>query len=458
MEKRTFRNGAICRSQSPHTLLLAVFLVWTMGVAQSAFSQQSQRSHPLIVLTELSAPSGDTVAQTLASSLTSSLDLELRLTGSLHVERADFLTPSLSLRRAAIYYRRVRADGAVFGSVTRVAGGGYAIDLEVWKAAKPNQRPVEVKRTVSNLLSSFDVADQMSLRVASTVVGRELSEGTLVVRDTLRLPHFSVYVDGHLMGRGRFTYRVLTGRHTVVVAKPGEIGDVPVQTFHVDITDGAETAVALSPKPRPKAVTAAATAPRTEKPPLASAPATVLGDFVSLPEATIPLRRDFSGWKGILPAFVAHPANTGSLVMNKVYLAVDSRYLYMRFDIAATGRIWFLHPSNFDTHDNSSYGMDINYNGRHMSANVGYWTGDHSWHVGIYQQRTDGTWATVYSSTAGYMMRGNSLEAKFPLRIIRKYFGTVPPLVYFNVVARAGYTDKNGNWVGDGYLSKFFHF
>lgn len=254
----------------PHTrcliLVSAVFLVVAFPATAQAAAPTTQRPH--IILTELAAPSGDTVAEHLAATITSSIDLTMRLAGTVTVDRADFLTPAVSFSRALEYYRQVHADGAVFGSVIPSTSGGYAIDLEVWNSAKGNEKPVVMKWLISNLLSSFDVVDVVSLRVASTVVGRTLTAGTLVVKNVTGLPNFAVYADGHLLGRNKTEFRVLTGNREITIAEPGQLGDIPVESFHVDIKDGVTTTVALSAEPKSRAPQGLAEVP----PNVASAP------------------------------------------------------------------------------------------------------------------------------------------------------------------------------------------
>ena len=227
-------------------LIAVVAFLMLAGVPPAAAQAAGSSTHPLIVLTELTAPSGDTVAEKLSSTISASLELVMRLTGSLKVERADFLTPTLSFSRALEYYRQIGAGGAVFGSVTPTSSGGYAVLLEVWNGEKPQAKPVVISRKITNLLSSFGIADRLSLEVASTVVGRKLEEGTLVVTHLGGLSEYSVYADGHLLGRNEAEFRLLTGKREIVVAKPGIIGDEPVEVFHVEIRQGQTTTVALA--------------------------------------------------------------------------------------------------------------------------------------------------------------------------------------------------------------------
>jgi len=144
-------------------VMLVVFALVLLFPGFVSADQNSTAARPRIMLTELTSPAGDTVAKQLASTITSSLDLVMRLTGTLTVERADFLAPTLAFDRALQYYLQNGVDGAVFGAVAPAPGGAYTIDLEVWNGAQAEKRPTEVKQTISNLLASFDIADEMSL-------------------------------------------------------------------------------------------------------------------------------------------------------------------------------------------------------------------------------------------------------------------------------------------------------
>jgi len=235
-------------------VMLVVFALVLLFPGFVSADQNSTAARPRIMLTELTSPAGDTVAKQLASTITSSLDLVMRLTGTLTVERADFLAPTLAFDRALQYYLQNGVDGAVFGAVAPAPGGAYTIDLEVWNGAQAEKRPTEVKQTISNLLASFDIADKMSLQVASTVVGRKLTEGRLVVKNVGGLSSYSVYADGHLLGRNRSEFRLLTGEREIIIAKPGALGDEPLGTFHVEIKQGETTTVALVQATEPEAV------------------------------------------------------------------------------------------------------------------------------------------------------------------------------------------------------------
>jgi hypothetical protein len=232
--------------------ILALSCLFALAGTETAAAQQQPIKKPVIILTKLAAPADDPVAERLASTLTGSVDLIMRLTGSLEVKRADFLVPGASLERAIEYYKQADADGAVFGSISPGSNGSYNVDLEVWSAGKPNSKPESFHRHITDLLSSFALSDQLSLQVASAVAGRDLKEGTIFVKNTANLTSYSVYADGHLLGRNRETFPILTGHHEIVVAKPGLVGDEPVQVFHVTITKDHTTTLDVSPPKTPE--------------------------------------------------------------------------------------------------------------------------------------------------------------------------------------------------------------
>ena len=235
----------------------------------------------------------------------------MRMTGTLTVERADFLTPTRAFDRARRYYRQTGADGAGFGSISSVPGGGYKIDLEVWNASKANAAPTQVVRTITNVLDSFDIADEISLEVASTVVGRKLSEGTLVVENVGQLPSYSVYADGHLLGRNKNEFRLLTGERKIIIAKPGSLGDEPLATFQVDIAQDKTVTIALGGSPAKPA------AQKTAKSPAAPAPsAAPPAQSVSPPTPSVqaPPRSPVPSQAKVRPKRLALTANLGQTV------------------------------------------------------------------------------------------------------------------------------------------------
>jgi hypothetical protein len=230
-------------------------------VSESALFARNSATAPRLIVTELTAPAGDVVAESLAFAITRSLELAVQLSGGIAVEQADSLDPANSFAAALAYYKKVDAAAAVYGSVRPGPGGGYTITLNLWTAAEGDKGPQRYSRSITDILTSFSVADELSLQVASQVVQKKLVEGTLLVRNADGRAGFSVYADGHLVGRNKNSFRLLTGEHRILVAKQGSRGKAAIKIFTVDIKSGRPTVISLSP-PR----SAARTVPALQTP------------------------------------------------------------------------------------------------------------------------------------------------------------------------------------------------
>ena len=164
----------------PFCLLLSAALVLPAAYAHSqevaAINQPSGGSTSIIVLSRLSSPTNDPVAEELASSITNTIGLTMQLTGRLEVKRADFLAPTTTFTRSLLYYRQVHADGAVFGSVKRAAEGRYVVVLEVWNAAHS-----EAKQQSETSTSATPVTQSQSLVANGSTSKRQSPTGSIIL-------------------------------------------------------------------------------------------------------------------------------------------------------------------------------------------------------------------------------------------------------------------------------------
>jgi len=218
------------------------------GGGQQSGAPQGTESNgkPKIVLTRLDAPSDDPVAAQIAATVSQSVALMLKLTGSFSVVSADFLDPIASYGRSVLYYQQAGARVGIFGNVAAGSSGSYTITVRYWSADAPNAPPKSFTKVITNVFGAFDAADELAVTVASEAAGRNLSVGTVVVENTGQLPNYSIYADGQLVARNRNTVKVLTGKRTVIVAVPGPLGDQPVESFDVDVAAGKIATVSLN--------------------------------------------------------------------------------------------------------------------------------------------------------------------------------------------------------------------
>jgi hypothetical protein len=98
-------------------------------------------------------------------------------------------------------------------------------------------------------------------------------------------------------------------------------------------------------------VTASAQAAASAETQVKVVPKEALREGDPLPKATIKIDGKFGDWNGILPAFASGTMSPKdrSFAIDKVYLAVDEKNLYMRIDIMDVTPSSFFHPNNFST-------------------------------------------------------------------------------------------------------------
>jgi TolB-like protein len=187
---------------------------------------------------------------------------------------------------------------------------------------------------------------------------------------------------------------------------------------------GEETGTEIVEQPKESASQPAAAA-ESQAAPSVKAPETVvikdtLSDGDRLPEASIKIDGNFDDWNGILPAFShAGQAEKMNLAIDKVYLAVDEKHLYMRLDIMDVTPSSFFHPNNFNTSFSSSYGLDLVYGMNHVIPEVRFDANPQVLRFIVQIARIDrGHWELIKNISGNYAMKGPSLEAAFPLEPI----------------------------------------
>jgi hypothetical protein len=181
-----------------------------------------------------------------------------------------------------------------------------------------------------------------------------------------------------------------------------------------------------------------------------------------LPRRTIKIDGSFNDWNGIVPAFTSGTLSPKdvNLAIDKVYLAVDEKNLYMRFDIKDVTKSSFFHQNNFMTSHRSSYGLDLESGMNHVVVKLYYNIGGSrtGWQVQVIKL-VNGPIVQIDMTSGKYAMKGPTLEASFPLEPIKKNLGT--PSGPYIAFARTHYDDDRGQAVagtGDVTEEKLFTF
>ena len=204
------------------------------------------------------------------------------------------------------------------------------------------------------------------------------------------------------------------------------------------------------------------TASEEQAPPTVAVPEKAkeeLSDHDPLPNASIKINGNFEDWKHVLPALSQPSASKGNLNIDKVSLVVDSEKFYMKFDIRDDTPSTFFHPNNFDTRHNSYYAIYIEYGTNMVILAVFFDTRGNRWDTN-FNRKVNGKWEAT-NGTGAYAMKGSSLEAAFPLELIRKSIGFLAPGTYCSIAAFTQYSDSQNKKVegaGDYTKAKLFTF
>jgi hypothetical protein len=183
----------------------------------------------------------------------------------------------------------------------------------------------------------------------------------------------------------------------------------------------------------------------TVAPPQETLQVGVLPDFASSPVASIKLDGNFDDWNTIQPALVYSGPEKGSTIIDKVYLAVDSEHLYVRFDIRDDTRSSFFHPDNFNTsYEDNSYGVNINYLGNELRVQLVWNRGSTRWKAIETKESGVPGVAEVINISEDYRMKGSSAEAAFPLKPIRDNLGIPAAGTYYDI--NASFWNRTGNF------------
>jgi hypothetical protein len=171
----------------------------------------------------------------------------------------------------------------------------------------------------------------------------------------------------------------------------------------------------------------------------------------ALPAASIDIKGSLDQWKNIPPALVgtsslsgAVSMQVGNLYIDKIYLAGDTKNLYMKFDIKDDTKSSFFHQNNFTTgHDHVSYGVSIAYGDLLMGIELHFNRGS-TWKAVVYINTGHSGKNPPVSVTDDYVMKGSTVVAAFPLKPIRDYLGSLAPGRYYQLGAYIWYLDGNG--------------
>jgi hypothetical protein len=150
--------------------------------------------------------------------------------------------------------------------------------------------------------------------------------------------------------------------------------------------------------------------------------------LLRVPSAAIKIDGEFDDWKSLPSAFSESQPSTSKANLNidKVFLAMDAKNLYMKFDIKDKTPASFFVPNNFESNYQSSYGVLIENGPNQVTVQVAFLTGEGGRWIAVAYTKTGQNRASNKTGSS-YAMRGSSFEAAFPLEMIREAIGPAAP-------------------------------
>ena len=165
-------------------------------------------------------------------------------------------------------------------------------------------------------------------------------------------------------------------------------------------------------------------------------------DVISLPMASIKIDGKFDDWMEVEPVLFGPSGDEGNLAIDKVYLAVDSKNLYMKLDIKDDTPSSFFHPNNFNTgHETVKSGVGMKSQRGHIEAFVVFDNESKSWWLHTTLFSSVG-YSRIIDTSQDYAMKGSSLEAAFRMKPIKDYLGPFTPEFPCIINGFVGYWDK----------------
>lgn len=168
-------------------------------------------------------------------------------------------------------------------------------------------------------------------------------------------------------------------------------------------------------------------------------------DRGSIPWASIEIDGKFNDWENVRPLFISEPPGKAAggldLKLVRVCLAKDSRYLYVRYDVADQTKPSFFHPHNFSDGRYSEYQVVISKpkDYFYVSLVTGFDVKKNAW----YSYVTKGAGELVRAGFGAHQMKASTMEARFPLSLVKGLFDEG---AFYPVMAQVGYNTGEPDW------------
>lgn len=210
------------------------------------FSLLSQA--PRVLVVPVSNESDSTQLDPVATTVTDTILLTLRLLDAYEVRRYDgFLGYPPSTEELSLLARSGPVESVLYGAVERSVGGAIELKLRVYDRARGDV-VLREEAAAGSLLDVFQAADELTARVVSGFSGRRVAFGSLRLSPEGAADRpYEVYLDENLLGRSILTAEsLLTGRHELRIVAETEMGREVVYQSDVTLEEGLTTTVRFS--------------------------------------------------------------------------------------------------------------------------------------------------------------------------------------------------------------------
>lgn len=190
-------------------------------------------------------PQDDASIEALAGTATDVVELTLRLVNKYEVNRLDFLAPAADLRTSSRYFRNNDYDHVVFGEFTVDELGQYTFVMSGWNRVNDCVE-VRIEQYAESAFEIFDVLDKLKVDFIEQLSGEHIGFGSIKFINQGIEGNYSVYVDGHLLGKQLKESDVLFGNRSFKITRPGVMGDEIVFEEVMIVEEGGEHSLIFS--------------------------------------------------------------------------------------------------------------------------------------------------------------------------------------------------------------------
>lgn len=240
---RFFRAFCIRSIKSSWYLFLPLLLLLAAGLPAKDGDILVEAGEE-ILLVDLEFPEGDALSESLATTVSNTVALNLSLALDQPVRRSAFLAPTVALERSRTFMREQGLDHMIYGAVERDERGSLLVTIRAW--SELHEQPlVEFEEEITELVAVFDAADEIVDRFVEELTGEQFEFATVEFENTGVEEEYVVYVDGRRVGSDLTESSIPTGTRDIAIFQPSTVGELLVHREEVEVGTDSSTTVSF---------------------------------------------------------------------------------------------------------------------------------------------------------------------------------------------------------------------